>query len=155
MTKASSQRAYAEARRAAKRKLVSMFTESGVALCLIYNTLWNISSFVSTIVTSSLQPPQATFPAVIQALWLLLQPSIERYTLFAVVGDEKQVQLLGMMNRLLDRHPKARQRCLAWSTPVVIPLWPNVSLLFSFCTLPASLVLVCRSERLLHHPSRK
>lgn len=46
----------------------------------------------------------------------------------AVVGDEKQVQLLGMMNRLLDRHPKARQRCLAWSTPVVIPLWPNVGL---------------------------
>ncbi len=37
-------------------------------------------------------------------------------------GEEKQIQLLRMLNKLLDKHPKSRQRCLAYSTPTVVPL---------------------------------
>ena len=36
------------------------------------------------------------------------------------------MQLLRMMNKLLDRHPESRQRMLAWSAPIVVPVWPQV-----------------------------
>ena len=38
------------------------------------------------------------------------------------------MQLLRQMNRLLDRFPEARRRCLAFHTPIIVPVWPQVSL---------------------------
>ena len=36
------------------------------------------------------------------------------------------MQLLRMMNRLLDKNPESRRRQLAWHTPTVVPVWPQV-----------------------------
>ena len=43
------------------------------------------------------------------------------------------MQLLRMLNKLLDKHPKSRQRCLAYTTPTVIPLMHYVSPHLSYC----------------------
>ena len=39
------------------------------------------------------------------------------------------LQLLTNMNKLLARHPQTRRRHLAWHTPTVVPIWPNVRLM--------------------------
>lgn len=49
------------------------------------------------------------------------------------------MQVLRMLNRLLDRHPEARRRDLAWNTPSIIPVWPQVG---DACSL-ASPFLTC------------
>lgn len=36
------------------------------------------------------------------------------------------MQVLRQLNRLLDRHPEARRRNLAWNTPSIVPVWPQV-----------------------------
>lgn len=40
-------------------------------------------------------------------------------------ADERLLQLLRLLNRLLERHPEARRRGLAWHTPAVVPVWPQ------------------------------
>ncbi|KAK9855808.1 hypothetical protein WJX84_006870 [Apatococcus fuscideae] len=52
-------------------------------------------------------------------------------------SDERMMQLLRQMNRLLDRFPEARRRCLAFHTPIIVPVWPQVRLLeedASYCS---------------------
>jgi phosphatidylinositol kinase/protein kinase (PI-3 family) len=36
------------------------------------------------------------------------------------------MQLLRNMNRLLDKHPQSRRRHLAWHTPIIVPVYPQV-----------------------------
>lgn len=45
----------------------------------------------------------------------------------AAAGDERLMQLLRMMNKLLDKHPESRSRQLNFSAPLVVPIWPQVS----------------------------
>jgi hypothetical protein len=37
------------------------------------------------------------------------------------------MQLLRLLNQLLERHPESRRRLLAWHTPIIVPVWPQVS----------------------------
>ena len=54
-------------------------------------------------------------------------------------GDERMMQLLRNMNRLLEQHPQSRRRHLAWHTPIIVPVYPQV------CLCPAgSNVALCR-----------
>ena len=41
-------------------------------------------------------------------------------------GDERALQLLRAVNRLLLKHPECRRRRLALRLPVVVPVWPQV-----------------------------
>jgi hypothetical protein len=41
-------------------------------------------------------------------------------------ADERMMQLLRLLNRLLERSPEARRRNLAWYTPIIVPVWPQV-----------------------------
>ncbi|KAL3681984.1 hypothetical protein R1sor_000006 [Riccia sorocarpa] len=43
-------------------------------------------------------------------------------------SDERMVQLFRVLNRLLDKHKESRSRHLAFSTPIIIPVWPQVRL---------------------------
>lgn len=43
--------------------------------------------------------------------------------------DERMMQLLRLMNRLLDKSVEARRRALAWDAPVVVPVWPQIRML--------------------------
>lgn len=43
-----------------------------------------------------------------------------------MAGDERLMQLLRMMNKLLDKHPESRLRHLNFSAPLVVPIWPQV-----------------------------
>lgn len=36
------------------------------------------------------------------------------------------MQLLRNMNRLLEQHPQSRRRHLAWHTPIIVPVYPQV-----------------------------
>jgi transformation/transcription domain-associated protein len=36
------------------------------------------------------------------------------------------MQLLRLLNRLLERSPESRRRLLAWHTPIIVPVWPQV-----------------------------
>ena len=47
--------------------------------------------------------------------------------LHAGASDERMMQLMRAMNRLLDKHPESRRRNLAWHTPVIVPIFPQVS----------------------------
>ena len=42
-------------------------------------------------------------------------------------GDERMVQLMRMLNRLMMKHPESRSRRLSWHTPTIVPVWPQVS----------------------------
>lgn len=42
-------------------------------------------------------------------------------------ADERMMQLLRLLNRLLERSPESRRRLLAWHTPIIVPVWPQVS----------------------------
>lgn len=44
----------------------------------------------------------------------------------AGANDERMAHLMRAMNRLLDRHPQSRRRHLAWHTPAIVPVWPQV-----------------------------
>ena len=44
----------------------------------------------------------------------------------AGANDERVAHLMRAMNRLLDRHPQSRRRHLAWHTPAIVPVWPQV-----------------------------
>lgn len=44
----------------------------------------------------------------------------------AGAADERMMQLLRNMNRLLDKHPQSRRRHLAWHTPIIVPVYPQV-----------------------------
>ena len=44
----------------------------------------------------------------------------------AGAADERMMQLMRNMNRLLDKHPQARRRHLAWHTPIIVPVYPQV-----------------------------
>ena len=44
-------------------------------------------------------------------------------------GDERMVQLMRMLNRLMMKHPESRSRRLSWHTPTIVPVWPQVSTL--------------------------
>lgn len=37
------------------------------------------------------------------------------------------MQLLRNMNCLLEAHPQSRRRHLAWHTPIIVPVYPQVS----------------------------
>ncbi|GLJ07095.1 hypothetical protein SUGI_0058030 [Cryptomeria japonica] len=41
-------------------------------------------------------------------------------------SDERMVQLFRVLNRLFDKHKESRRRHLAFHTPVIIPVWPQV-----------------------------
>lgn len=41
-------------------------------------------------------------------------------------ADERMMQLLRLLNRLLERTPESRRRALAWYTPIIVPVWPQV-----------------------------
>uniref|UniRef100_A0A7I4F837 Non-specific serine/threonine protein kinase n=1 Tax=Physcomitrium patens TaxID=3218 RepID=A0A7I4F837_PHYPA len=43
-------------------------------------------------------------------------------------SDERMVQLFRVLNRLLDKHKESRRRHLAFNTPIIIPVWPQVRL---------------------------
>ncbi|WIA37453.1 hypothetical protein OEZ86_014371 [Tetradesmus obliquus] len=43
-------------------------------------------------------------------------------------ADERMMQLLRLLNRLLERSPESRRRLLAWHTPIIVPVWPQVRL---------------------------
>ena len=40
--------------------------------------------------------------------------------------DERVVQLMRLLNKLLEAHPPCRSKGLAWHTPLVVPVWPQV-----------------------------
>lgn len=42
------------------------------------------------------------------------------------MADERMMQLLRLLNKLLDKHPESRRRLLNWHTPVIVPVWPQV-----------------------------
>lgn len=41
-------------------------------------------------------------------------------------SDERMVQLFRVLNRLLEKHKESRRRLLAFNTPIIIPVWPQV-----------------------------
>jgi hypothetical protein len=41
-------------------------------------------------------------------------------------ADERMMQLLRLLNRPLERSPETRRRNLAWYTPIIVPVWPQV-----------------------------
>ncbi|KAG6555625.1 hypothetical protein Mapa_002860 [Marchantia paleacea] len=43
-------------------------------------------------------------------------------------SDERMVQLFRVLNRLLEKHKESRHRHLAFNTPIIIPVWPQVRL---------------------------
>ncbi len=43
----------------------------------------------------------------------------------AGAADERMMQLMRMMNRLLDKAPETRRRHLSFHTPVIVPIWPQ------------------------------
>lgn len=43
--------------------------------------------------------------------------------------DERVMQLLRSMNRLLDAHPQSRSRNLSWHTPLMVQVYPQARLL--------------------------
>ena len=52
----------------------------------------------------------------------------------AGAADERMMQLMRNMNRLLDKHPQARRRHLSWHTPIIVPVYPQVGCCFlSLC----------------------
>lgn len=42
--------------------------------------------------------------------------------------EERVLQLLRMVNRLLERHPQSRRRALRYHTPQIIPVWQSIRL---------------------------
>ena len=42
------------------------------------------------------------------------------------LADDRMMQLLRLLNQLLERHPESRRRLLAWHTPIIVPVWPQV-----------------------------
>lgn len=42
------------------------------------------------------------------------------------LGEERMMQLLRCLNKLLDRAPESRRRLLNWHTPIIVPVWPQV-----------------------------
>ncbi len=42
------------------------------------------------------------------------------------MADDRMMQLLRGLNKLLDAHPESRRRCLSWHTPISVPVWPQV-----------------------------
>ena len=49
-------------------------------------------------------------------------------------SDERMVQLFRVLNRLFDKNKESRRRHLAFNTPIIIPVWPQVTLSnFSLC----------------------
>lgn len=43
-------------------------------------------------------------------------------------SDERMLQLFRSVNKLLDKHKESRRRNLAFHTPILIPVWPQVRL---------------------------
>lgn len=43
-------------------------------------------------------------------------------------SDERMVQLFRVLNRLFDKNKESRRRHLAFHTPIIIPVWPQVRL---------------------------
>lgn len=50
-------------------------------------------------------------------------------------ADERMMQLLRLLNRLLERSPESRRRLLAWHTPIIVPVWPQVGFNSVFAAL--------------------
>ena len=44
----------------------------------------------------------------------------------AGASDERMMQLLRLLNRLLDKHPESRRRHLTFHTPAIVPVWMQV-----------------------------
>lgn len=44
----------------------------------------------------------------------------------AGASDERMMQLLRLLNRLLDKHPESRRRHLNFYTPAIVPVWMQV-----------------------------
>ena len=44
----------------------------------------------------------------------------------AGASDERMMQLLRLLNRLLDKHPESRRRHLSFHTPAIVPVWMQV-----------------------------
>ena len=42
-------------------------------------------------------------------------------------SDERMMQLLRQLNRLLDKHPESRRRHLSFHTPAIVPVWTQAS----------------------------
>lgn len=53
-------------------------------------------------------------------------------------ADERVVQLMRHLNRLLDKHKQSRRRHLQFHTPVVVPVWPQVEISALFPGRPHS-----------------
>lgn len=43
-------------------------------------------------------------------------------------SDERMVQMFRVLNRFFDKHKESRRRHLAFHTPIIIPVWPQVRL---------------------------
>ncbi|KAJ7563398.1 hypothetical protein O6H91_03G108600 [Diphasiastrum complanatum] len=43
-------------------------------------------------------------------------------------SDERMIQLFRVLNRLFDKHKESRRRHLAFNTPIIVPVWPQVRL---------------------------
>jgi hypothetical protein len=64
------------------------------------------------------------------------------------------MQLMRNMNRLLDKHPQSRRRHLAWHTPIIVPVYPQVrpltpgtlALLEELLTMPEALKMECKER---------
>jgi hypothetical protein len=61
------------------------------------------------------------------------------YLLAAGPSDERMMQLLRQLNRLLDKYPESRRRHLNFHTPAIVPVWtqarPTALRLLSASTL--------------------
>lgn len=47
----------------------------------------------------------------------------------AARSDERMVQLMRHLNRMLEKHKQTRRRHLMFHTPIIVPVWPQVRLL--------------------------
>jgi transformation/transcription domain-associated protein len=44
-------------------------------------------------------------------------------------ADDRLLQLMRLCNALLERRPDSRKRALAWHTPAIVPVWPQLRLI--------------------------
>lgn len=47
-------------------------------------------------------------------------------------SDERVLQLFRVLNKMFDKHKESRRRHLTIHTPIIIPVWSQVKLSFSF-----------------------
>lgn len=61
------------------------------------------------------------------ALIIVSSPQVQTGQNWAqATTDERTVQLMRLLNKLLATHPQSRSRVLAYHTPTILPVWPQV-----------------------------